>query len=341
MGTNKESGTIYDIAKMAGVSIATVSRVVNGSSKVSEKTRTKVMEAIRLSGYTPNVFAQGLGLNSMHTVGILVPTISDMYMANAVAWLEDELHAAGYDCILSCSGFQASQKENHLQMLLSKRVDALILVGSTYAGSEDKTHNTDYIRYAAEKTPVFLINGLVDGDNIYCTASNDYQASFDVTRAMVESGRTRILFLTDSRSYSANQKKKGYEDALRSEGLRVRRNHEIYTRNSIPIVRELLDGLVQDNYDGVFATDDAMAVGVIKHAKDKGIKIPDQLCVVGYNDSTLCITSEPELTSIDNRVEMVCRETVERLIRVLRGDTPVSQKNVVACRLVRRGTTDF
>ena len=201
---------IYDIAKMAGVSIATVSRVVNGSARVSQKTRDKVMAVIEGAGYTPNVFAQGLGLNTMHTVGILVPTIADMYMSSAVAYLEDALHNAGYDCLLSCSGFLADQKENHLRMMLSKRVDAMILVGSTYAGSEEETHNTDYIRVAAEKVPMFLINGLVDGENIYCTASNDYQASFDVTQAMVESGRDKILFLTDSRSYSANQKKKGY-----------------------------------------------------------------------------------------------------------------------------------
>ena len=124
---------IYDIADMAGVSIATVSRVVNGSSKVSEKTRQKVLDVIEKSGYTPNVFAQGLGLNTMHTIGILVPQISDLYMANAVSYLEQRLHKLGYNCILSCSGFLANQKDAHVQMLLSKRIDALILVGSTYA----------------------------------------------------------------------------------------------------------------------------------------------------------------------------------------------------------------
>ena len=332
---------IYDIAKMAGVSIATVSRVVNGSARVSQKTRDKVMAVIEGAGYTPNVFAQGLGLNTMHTVGILVPTIADMYMSSAVAYLEDALHNAGYDCLLSCSGFLADQKENHLRMMLSKRVDAMILVGSTYAGSDEETHNTDYIRVAAEKVPMFLINGLVDGENIYCTASNDYQASFDVTRAMVESGRDKILFLTDSRSYSANQKKKGYEDALESMGLAIRHTMEIHTRNSVTEVRNLLKNLKAGDFNGIFTTDDAMAVGAIKYAKDMGIRIPEKLVIVGYNDSNLCLVSEPELTSIDNRVEMVCRQTVERLVKVIRGDKLVARKNVVACRLIRRDTTDF
>ena len=103
----KDTVNIYDIAKLAKVSIATVSRVVNGSEKVSPKTREKVMAVIEEVGYTPNVFAQGLGLNTMHTIGVLVPTIADPYMASAVAHLEKELAKYGYDCILSCSGFAA------------------------------------------------------------------------------------------------------------------------------------------------------------------------------------------------------------------------------------------
>ena len=91
---------IYDIAEEAGVSIATVSRVMNGSPKVSEKTKKKVMEIIERSEYTPNIFAQGLGLNTMHTIGVLVPRISDAYMSAVVAFMEEDLHDKGYGCIL-------------------------------------------------------------------------------------------------------------------------------------------------------------------------------------------------------------------------------------------------
>ena len=102
----KEVLNIYDIAEIANVSIATVSRVVNGSDKVSENTRKKVLKVIEDVGYTPNVFAQGLGLNTMHTVGILVPTLADDYMSTAIDCLEKELKRYGYDCILSCTGFE-------------------------------------------------------------------------------------------------------------------------------------------------------------------------------------------------------------------------------------------
>lgn len=337
----KKIKNIYDIAKMSGVSTATVSRVLNNSPKVTEKTKAKVLEAIERAGYTPNVFAQGLGSNSMRTIGILVPSIADLYMSNAVAHIEDILHDAGYDCILRCSGYSAEQKETHIQLLLNKKIDAIILVGSTYAGSDDTSHNTDYIRRAAKDIPVFIINGLVDGDNIYCTASNDYQASYDVTSDLINSGRSRILFLTDSRSYSAKQKKSGYIHALENAGITIDENLIIHTQNDVYTVKELLLEKTDLNFDSVFATDDGMAVGAIKYAAARNLTVPKDLAIVGYNNSTLCICSEPELSSVDNKIEKVCKDTCRRLIEILKDNPNVPNQSVVACSLVKRATTDF
>ena len=329
---------IYDIAQMANVSIATVSRVVNNSPKVSEKTRKKVMDIIDRYGYTPNVFAQGLGLNTMHTIGILVPTISDLYISRAVACIEENLHEMGYDIILSCSGYTAKSKEVHIEMLLSKRIDALILVGSTYAGSDDETHNTDYIAKAAEEIPVFIINGLIDGENIYCNAAEDYRISYDVTKELITRGRKNIIFLTDSKSYSANQKKRGYENALKDAGLTVYRDHMLFMKNDIDMVRSLFCNYDYLNYDAVFATDDAMAIGVLKYLESIGRKVPAEVSVVGYNNSQLCKCTTPELTSVDNKVELVALQTVNNLREVLNGNDRVMHKNMVACELIRRGT---
>ncbi len=336
--TPDKSINIYDVAKLAGVSIATVSRVMNDSPKVSDKTREKVLKAIENCDYTPNVFAQGLGQGTMHTIGILVPSISDIYMSSAVAYIEDLLHDEGYDVILSCSGYLSEQKEAHIEMLLSKKIDALILVGSTYAGSDDETHNTAYINKAAEKIPVFLINGLVDGDNIFCTASNDYQASYDAASHLINSGCRRILFLTDSRSYSAKQKLSGYSQALTDAGLKPDKAYMIHTKNDITVSRDLLLSL-DIPFDGVFATDDAMAVGALKYAAAKKISVPGKLKVIGYNNSTLCLATEPELSSVDNRVKQVCSDTVNRLIQYIKNDRSIPRKSIVACTLIERSTT--
>ncbi len=331
---------IYDIAKLSGVSIATVSRVVNGSEKVSEKTRARVLDIIRQEGYTPNVFAQGLGIGTMHTIGILVPTISDQYMANCVSYLEDQLAVHGYDCILSCSGFPKEGKEAHTQMLLSKHIDALVFVGSTFSGSGQSEEETDYIREAARQIPVFIINGLVNGDNVYCRLCDDRKAMREAAGALIAHGRKRILFLTDSRSYSAREKTAGYIEALENAGIRVNDELILHTENRIHAVRDYLSSLRLD-FDAVVATDDGIAIGAVKYAQEKGLSVPEDLCVIGYNNSSLAIACNPELTSVDSRAELLCREAIDDILGILHGDPAIPACSIRPGMLIRRKTTDF
>lgn len=332
---------IYDIARLSGVSIATVSRVVNGSSKVSEKTRRRVLDVIEKEGYTPNVFAQGLGLNTMHTIGILVPNIADIYMSTAVSFLEDRLQDYGYDCILSCSRFEQDKKESHVRMLLSKHIDALILVGSTYAGHGLDEHETDYIREAAKQVPVFIINGIVLGDNVYFSVCRDRQAAHDAVSALIKRGKKEILYLTDSRSYSATEKMKGYEEALSEAGLPVIGDRKIWVKDDALYVRDILLQYQSLTFDAIFATDDTIAAGAVKYAHVRGLSIPDELSIIGYNNSAFAVNCEPEITSIDGRLEQLCHDTVDNLIRVLGGATDVPGNLSLPGLLVKRSTTDF
>lgn len=331
---------IYDIAELAGVSIATVSRVVNGSPKVSEKTKQKVLSVMEEHNYTPNVFARGLGLDSMQTIGIVCPDVSDAYMARAVAFLERRLKSYGYDCILYCSGREQEKKEQAIELIMKKRIDALVLVGSVYAGYGRGDDSTEYISKAAEKIPVFLINGKIHGPNIYSVYSMDEEAAYDAVSKMIESGRRRILFLTDSSSYSANKKLDGYERALRDHGLPVLGDLKIYTENRIHFVRDILLARRTPEYDAVFATDDGLAVGAVKCANARGIRIPEELCVIGYNNSEYSVCCEPELTTVDNTAEQLCNITIDNMMKLLQGEE-VASDVPVACRLVKRCTTDF
>lgn len=113
--------TIYDVSEKAGVSIATVSRVLNGSENVSAETRKKVLAVIEACDYTPNAFARGLGLNSMNTIGILCADSSDLYLANAVYHIEQELRANNYNCILCCTGYKLEDKKKYLNLLVNKK----------------------------------------------------------------------------------------------------------------------------------------------------------------------------------------------------------------------------
>lgn len=330
---------IYDIAELAGVSIATVSRVVNDSPKVSEKTKEKVKEVMEKQGYTPNVFARGLGLDTMHTIGIVCPDVSDKYMANAVAYLEKRLRRYGYDCILYCSGYELEAKKTAVASILQKRIDALVLVGSNYAGDGDE-EEVQYIVDAAEQVPVFMINGYVRCPNIYSVLQDDYQAMYDAVAAMIEAGRRRILFLYDSDSYSATEKRLGYEDALTDSGLPVEEELEIFLPNDVIEVRDALLEKDSLEFDAVAATDDGLAVGAVKYAVRMGLSVPEQVNIIGYNNSEYAVCCEPELTSIDSRGDVLCKIAIDSMMELLDGKN-IRHKKKIECRLVKRGTTDF
>ena len=333
---------IYDIAKLADVSIATVSRVVNNSPKVSARTKEKVLAIMKENEYTPNAFARGLGLGTMKTVGIICPDISDIYMAKAVSYLESNLHDHGYDCILGCSGFKQKEKESYVKLLLSKKIDTLILVGSTYAGNGKDEADTDYIREAAEQASVFMINAKVAGDNIYCTYADDFQATYEVTKAYLRRGKEKILFMYDSESFSARQKLSGYEAALQDAGYPVLGNLKFKTKNDIEYTKNmLLEYNKVLDFDSVLATDDGIAAGAVKYAKIKGLSIPEELSITGYNNSILALCSDPELTSVDSKLGVMCRKTVERMIELLENEAQIEKNVCVPCEIVRRCTTDY
>ena len=177
---------IYDVSNRAGVSIATVSRVLNGNPNVSEKTRTKVLAVMDELGYTPNIFARGLGLNTMKTIGIMCSDSSDLYLANAIYFLERELRKGGYDSILCCTGTDLETKQKYFDLLRSKRVDAIILAGSKFVELIDK--DNAYLIEAGKELPIMLVNGYLEGENIYSTLCDDRMAAHHAAGLLIASG---------------------------------------------------------------------------------------------------------------------------------------------------------
>lgn len=331
---------IYDIAELAGVSIATVSRVVNDSPMVSEKTKAKVRKVMQENDYTPNVFARGLGLNSMKTIGLICPDVSDAYMAKAVAFLESDLRAYGYDCMLYCSGNDYEDRQIAVNTILQKRIDALVLIGSIYSQTEDNSESVDYIKQAAQKVPVFLINGYIEDENIYCALCDDFEASYTAVTELVKSGKRKILYLSDSNSFSANKKRLGYEKALKDNNIAVKDELIIFTPNKIIETRDLLLSKKELDFDAVFATDDGLAVGAIKYAKAKNLKIPKDISIIGYNNFEISVSCEPELSTVDSRTERLCKIIIDSMMLLLK-KKQISNKVYVKGHLIRRATTDI
>ena len=182
----------------------------------------------------------------------------------------------------------------------------------------------------------------MEGENIYCVLADDYQAVYDVTEEMLFNGKRRILFLENSVSYSARRKRSGFEAAMRDRGLEPDPRLFLYSENSIHATRDLLLRQRNLDIDCVIATEDGLAIGALKYASIRGLKVPGEINVVGYNNSELSISCEPELTSVDNRVEVLCKTAIDSLMTVLSGaGSDVRHRQMVKCHLIKRNTTDF
>ena len=335
--------TIYDISKKAGVSIATVSRVLNGSSNVKAKTRKKVMDVIEECGYKPNAFARGLGLNSMKTVGLLCADASDLYLAKAIYFIERNLRDSGYNSILCCTGYEIESRKKSLNLLLSQHVDSVVMVGSNFL--MNKPEDNRYITDAAASVPIMLLNADFDCPNVYCTLCDDYKATSDVTEKMLASGVKDILYLYNSKSYSGQKKLAGFQNALLSRDLPLKK--ELIqcfngSREDIDGVKEFVQKIYDKgiHFDGIATSEDFLAVGAMNFAKANKIKVPSELQIIGYNNSILAHCSEPNISSVDNRLEDMCIQLVKTLIGTL-SQNEMPQKTIFSGELIKRGSTRF
>ena len=333
--------TIYDISKKAGVSIATVSRVLNGSTNVKPRTRKKVMDIIEQYGYKPNAFARGLGLNSMKTIGILCADASDLYLAKAIYYIEQKLRENGYHSVLCCTGYEMETKKESANLLLSQHVDAIVMIGSNFIMNSPE--DNQYVRDAAASVPIMLLNADFDCNNVYCTLCDDYKATQDATEQLIEGGDKDVLYLYNSNSYSGLKKLAGYQNALLTHDIPLRKQLMQNFKGShedIDGVKGFVEALYKKGlkFDAVVTSDDFLAVGSMNFARANHIKVPSELQVIGYNNSILSHCSEPELSSIDNRLEDMCIQLVKTLVGTLT-QNEMPQKTIFSGELVKRGST--
>lgn len=339
--TNNNNMTIYDISEKAGVSIATVSRVLNGSNNVSAKTKKKVLDVMNQYEYTPNAFARGLGLNTMKTIGLMCADSSDLYLAKAVYHLEQKLHANGYDSLLCCTGYDLEAKEKSMNLLISKKVDSIILVGSNFI--YEKEEDNKYIKDAAAQVPIMLLNASFDAPNIYSIVSDDFTSVYKATKEMIASGVENILYFYNSTSYSGKKKLSGYRVAMEEAGLLKSGSLMQFYTESHEDIHAMCNHLMKVHekglsFNGVIAADDNLALGALKFAHTAGLEVPKDISIIGYNNSLLATCCNPELTSIDNKLETLCQHLITTLLGILEGNE-MPKKTVFSGEIIRRGTT--
>lgn len=334
--------TIYDISQKAGVSIATVSRVLNGNDKVRPATRERIMNIIEKYDYSPNTFARGMSLQSSKTIGILCTDSSDLFFAKAIYYLEQELHHLGYESLLFNTGYNVHIRKTYIDLVLSEKVDGLILVGSTFIGATEEENR--YIKEASEKVPITILNGFIDYPNVYSISCDDYTNMYEATSTMLQSGIKDILYLYDSTMHSGMLKLDGFKAAMEQYHIPTNERLICFFDKNIEKFRDVaafVEAIAQTHtFHGIITSNDFLAIGAIKYAQQNNLQIPNDLSIIGYNNSILTGCCTPELSSIDNCLKTQCQQLIQTLFDALAGETP-PQKTVIPGFLVQRGTTVF
>ncbi|WP_018921749.1 catabolite control protein A [Salsuginibacillus kocurii] len=287
--------TIYDVAREASVSMATVSRVVNGNPNVKPATRKKVLNAIERLGYRPNAVARGLASKKTTTVGVIIPDISSIFFAELARGIEDIATMYKYNMIL-CNSDQNKEKEIHLiNTLLEKQVDGIL-----FMGGEITEEHAEQFKQAS--VPVVLAATLGEGHDIPSVNIDYQQAAFDAIHELIKEGHQQIGFISGPLEdpMSGLKKFNGYKEAFSSAGLSVREEHvsiETYTYDTgLESAQQMMES--EQPPTAFFASTDEMALGVIHGLQDKGFNVPEDIEVVGFDNTRLATMVRPTLTTV-------------------------------------------
>jgi LacI family transcriptional regulator len=324
---------MHDIAKLAGVSIATVSRVINEPEKVKPETRKRIQQLLNEHNFVANAFARGLVVNSMKTIGVLVVDIRDLYFSTVTYNIEREFTNLGYNVILSNTGGELGEKKKYLRVMLEKQVDGLILVGSVFRENSSNEH----ILAASESVPIVMVNSFLEGQNIYSILCDDAQGVKDVVTYLVNQGHRHIFYLNDVKSFSGLSKITGFKASMAGHGLN---EIDIIELESPENISECMTGFLASHpeVDAIITGKDTTAIAVIKELAKLGRQVPTDVAVVGYNNSILAKIATPTLTSVDNLQATMAKYAVQVLYDVLR-HKPVPKKTVLSPNLIIRDST--
>ncbi|PAB60067.1 LacI family DNA-binding transcriptional regulator [Anaeromicrobium sediminis] len=289
---------IKDVAKKAGVSVATISRVLNHPDTVSPTTKEHVLAIMKELNYTPNWFARGLNLNKTNVIALLIPNILNPIYTQIAKGVEDIAHQKGYNILLCNTEENESKEREYIEMLLKRKVDGLILTASLL-------NKKDINKIKKRETPLVMIgkNKSSAKENMVFT---DYiVGAYEATKHLVETGYRKIAYISGVKHQIENiEKQIGYEKALKEFCLPVEKKYIIEGNNSIEGGYLAAKKLIQSKEipEAIFAANDLMAVGAMDAIKTMGLRIPQDIAIVGFDNIDMSALVEPKLTTISQPV---------------------------------------
>ena len=284
--------TIYDVAREAGVSMATVSRVVNGNKNVKENTRKKVLEVIDRLDYRPNAVARGLASKRTTTVGVVIPDITNTYFAALAKGIDDIAEMYKYNIVLANSDEDDEKEVAVVNTLFSKQVDGIIFMGY---------HLTEKIRseFSRSRTPVVLA-GTVDIEHQLPSVNIDYKnATADAVRHLLKRNK-KIAFVSGPLVDDINGKIRlvGYKDALKAAGVNYSEGLVFESKYRYDDGYALAERLVSSKATAAIVTGDELAAGLLNGLADHGVLVPEDFEIITSDDSQIARFTRPSLTTI-------------------------------------------
>lgn len=329
--------TIYEIAAEAGVSASTVSRVMNDKPGVKQATRDKVKALLKKYHFSPDVAARGLVAGETKIVGILVEDIRLIHHTEGAYFIERELAAQGYDSLIFNTGTDDAEKRRCIRSLASRRAEAAVMIGSTFQSEPVKAAIREYL----PEMPIVIANGYLALPNVYGVLTDEEDGIRDCVRFLSEKNYKQVAFLTYADTASNRLKEKGYRDGMAryyegTEPIIVNMGEKGSIEESRAATRTLLEQYPQVDAI-IYATDYVAAAGAAEIQKT-GRKIPEDLAVIGVDNSSYAIMGYPELTSLDNNLSEMSLTCANMLMSLLSGKS-VPHKSMVFSRIVEREST--
>lgn len=331
--------TIYDLAKELNVSIATVSRALKDDPAVTAKTKKKVMALAEKRGYRYNYFASSLRKRKTLTIGVLMHELNSHFMTSVLSGIEKVIAETDYDIIIAHSGESGAKEVANATNLFHKRVDGLI--ASLAFDTPNLAHFDQFIN---KKIPVIFFDRVEEKSGGTKVIIDNYQAGYIATKHLIEQGCKRIVHITGYLTRNVyNRRYEGYLAALKDHKLKFKKEYlfvnDLQRNTSIDVCNHILK--MKPLPDGLFVTSDLAAAICIQTLKSAGIKIPEDIAVVGFNNDIISTIIEPKLTTIDYPGLTVGETAARNLINHLTGksDLNLTSTIIIKSDLIKRASS--
>lgn len=324
--------TIVDVAKIAGVTPTTVSRVINNRGYISEKTKSKVFQAMKELNYQPNEIARSLTKKKTNSIGIIVPHISHPYFSKLISNLENQASKRGYKIILCNSKEEAKKEEEYLEMFKSNRVAGIVLCSG----------NVEASKINVGDTPIVLLEKNFE-EGYFGVQCNNYQGGRLAVEHLIECGCKRLLHFSGiiGEDMPADNREKAFIDICEKEGIQYFvKKCDLSIYNDMNYYSYIKDTLISlPKIDGIFASSDLIAAQVIQVCNELKINIPKDMKLVGFDDVDISKLTTPTITTIHQPIKEMAKEAINFINKKANKEEIINKNLILEVKLIKRNSS--